>query len=529
MIRVVVFLVVAGALALGVVWLADRPGEVAITWLGYRIDTSIMVMVAAVAAVAVAAVFLWSILRFFVRSPARVAGAMRDRQQRRGYDAISRGLIAIGAGDARAALRHAGQAEKSLPGEPLALLLRAQSAQLHGDRAGAEDAFRAMAERADTRLLGLRGLYVEAQRRNDPVAARLAAEEAAKDAPGLAWAGQAVLEYRCAAGEWDGALALLDANRKSGALDRANHRRQRAVLLTAQALAAEDSNRDGARLLAVEAAKFASDLVPAAALAGRLLAEAGQGRKAAKIIETAWKANPHPDLADTYAHLRLADSARDRLTRVQALVRMAPAHPEGVLAIARAALDAREFQAARAALEPLAKKPTQRIATLMAELEQLEHGDEGRAREWMARAVNAARDPAWTADGFVSERWLPVSPVTGRLDAFQWKVPVAELSGSGDDRGAVVIEAAPRESSPGLPAQDMPREVASPPLGTIAPEPVAPLPGLAPRTAAAPSASRVPPIIPLTHAPDDPGPDPLAEGEVELPPDPWQRIRQLFR
>ena len=63
---------------------------------------------------------------------------------------------------------------------------------------------------------------------------------------------------------------------------------------------------------------------------------------------------------------------------------------------------------------------------LMAELEQLE-GDEGRAREWMGRALNAARDPAWTADGFVSDRWLPVSPVTGRLDAFQWKVPVAEL------------------------------------------------------------------------------------------------------
>ena len=64
----------------------------------------------------------------------------------------------------------------------------------------------------------------------------------------------------------------------------------------------------------------------------------------------------------------------------------------------------------------------------MAEIEEVEHGDEGRAREWMARAVYAARDPAWTADGLVSERWLPVSPVSGRLDAFQWKVPLAELA-----------------------------------------------------------------------------------------------------
>ena len=46
----------------------------------------------------------------------------------------------------------------------------------------------------------------------------------------------------------------------------------------------------------------------------------------------------------------------------------------------------------------------------------------------MARALSSARrDPAWTADGFVSERWLPVSPVTGRLDAFAWKDPLSGL------------------------------------------------------------------------------------------------------
>src|SRR5205085_3482006 len=195
MIRVIVFLIAAGLLAVGVVWLADRPGQVAITWLGYRADTSVMVAIMAVIALAIVAVLLWSLVRFLLRSPKLFSLALRERKRRRGYDAISRGLIAIGAGDARAAQRFAANAQKSLPGEPLALLLRAQTAQLNGDRAGAEEAFRAMAQRGDTRLLGLRGLYVEAQRRNDPAAARLVAEEAAKDAPALAWAGQAVLEF----------------------------------------------------------------------------------------------------------------------------------------------------------------------------------------------------------------------------------------------------------------------------------------------------------------------------------------------
>src|SRR5258705_5544665 len=153
---------------------------------------------------------------------------------------------------------------------------------MNGDRAGAEGAFRAMAERADTRLLGLRGLFVEAQRHNDPVAARLAAEEAASIAPALAWAGQAVLEFRCVAGDWEGALAALEESRKSGALDRVVYRRRRAVLLTARATAEED-NRETARALALDATRLAPDLVPAAALAGRLLTEAGERRKAPKM------------------------------------------------------------------------------------------------------------------------------------------------------------------------------------------------------------------------------------------------------
>jgi HemY protein len=387
-----------------------------------------------------------------------------------------------------------------------------------------------MAARGDTRLLGLRGLYVEAQRRNDPAAARQFAEQAAKDAPALAWAGQAVLEFRCAAGDWEGALGVLEEHRKSGMLDRLAHRRQRAVLLTARALAAEESDRDTARTLSLEAAKLAPELVPAAALAGRLLAESGERRKAAKIVEAAWKANPHPDLADAHAHVRLSDSARDRLTRMQALARMAPGHIESALAVARAALDAREFAVARAALSSLLAEPTQRVAQLMAELEHLE-GDEGRAREWMSRALHAALDPAWTADGIVSDRWLPVSPVTGRLDAFQWKVPVAELG----ERAAVLIEAPaeperraelPRQD---LPRQDLPREVVSPPLGNVGAENG----GRSARTAPARPAASPAPIIPLTQVPDDPGPEPEADADVDMEtepkPDAWQRIRQLFR
>ena len=199
MIRVVLFLISVAIIAAGFVWVADRPGDVVVTWLGYHIETSFMVAALAVAALVLAVMLVWSILRGILRTPQQVSLFLRNRRQMKGYHAISRGLIAIGAGDLRIARKSADEAARLSPGEPLALLLAAQSAQMAGDRAAAEQAFRAMSARDDTKLLGLRGLYIEAQRRNDSHAARLVAVEAAKAEPSLAWAGQAVLDDHCAA------------------------------------------------------------------------------------------------------------------------------------------------------------------------------------------------------------------------------------------------------------------------------------------------------------------------------------------
>jgi HemY protein len=267
-------------------------------------------------------------------------------------------------------------------------------------------------------------------------------------------------------------------------------------------------------------------LVPAAALAGRLLGEDREMRQATRIIEAAWIANPHPDLADTYAHLRPGDSARDRLTRVQALAQKAPGNVEGALAVAQAALDAREFAIARAALTPLSVAPTQRVALLFARLEELEHGDEGRAREWMTRAVRTPRDPVWTADGFVSDHWMPVSPVSGRLDAFVWMEPLAQIGGHDDTDN--VIEAG---AEPAAVAAAPEIAVAAGATPQSAPAPAAPEP-LRSQASAAPAAAHFEKVIPLIHAPDDPGPDGEPQTVPDAPPpaqNGWDRLRALFK
>ncbi|MHC2623607.1 HemY protein [Bradyrhizobium huanghuaihaiense] len=431
MLRIVLFLVLIALAAGGAAWVADQPGDLVLTAGGFRASTTLPRFVFLLGLFAAAVVLVWSILTTIWRTPGRMRRRRHEKRHARGRHAITHGLLAIGHGDTALARRHAEAARRHAPNDPLALLLHAQSAQLEGKRDEAQRVFRAMAEREDTRLLGLRGLFIEAQRADDAVGAVMIAEEAIKLSPSSTWASHAVLGFRCARGDWSGALAILDSNLSAGLIDKPAYRRQRGVLLTARALELEKMDRDVARESVMDAIKLAPTLVPAAVLAAKFESEAHQVRRAMKLVETAWLANPHPDLADAYAHVKLGDSARQRLQRVETLAAKTaadkPGHVEGQLAIARAAIDATEFARARQVLAPYINDPTQRVALLMAEIERAEHGDSGRARAWTLRAVRARHDPAWTADGYVSDRWRPVSPVTGRLDAFQWQTPVASL------------------------------------------------------------------------------------------------------
>jgi HemY protein len=533
MYRIILFLVLIALAAAGAAWIADQTGDVTLSWGGWRVQTSLPVFVLALGVAIVAGMLAWTMLRALWRMPERVRRSRRERRHARGRHAITHGLLAIGHGDSTAARRHADVARRHAAHDPLALLLHAQSAQLEGDREAAQAAFRAMAERDDTRLLGLRGLFIEAQRADDPVSAVMIAEEALKLAPSSTWASHAVLGFRCARGDWSGALGILDNNLSSGLIDKAAYRRQRGVLLTARALELETVDRDLSRESVMEAVKLAPTLVPAAVLASKYESEAHQVRRSMRMVETAWLAHPHPDLADAYAHVRLGDAARQRLVRVETLAAKTPGHIEGALAIARAAIDASEFARAREVLAPFTATPTQRVAMLMAEIERTEHGDSGRARAWTLRAVRALHDPVWTADGYVSERWRPVSPVTGRLDAFKWQTPLAALP---SDKHATV-EASPFEqamlaSSRDEPPREPPVEAATSPAAqdnspqaaavaepapAAAPAPPPPSSESPPATAAPLFRARrdipkstpqdIPPVIPIIRPPDDPGID----------------------
>ncbi|NTJ43302.1 heme biosynthesis protein HemY [Agrobacterium larrymoorei] len=436
MTRIISFAVIVLLIGFGFSWLADRPGVLSITWQGQLIEMSLMVAASMVAALIAVVMIVWWMFNTLWNSPHAARRYFRARKRDRGYQALSTGLIAAGAGNAILARKMTARTQGLLSAdqEPLIHLLEAQSDLIEGKYDAARRKFEAMANDPETRELGLRGLYIEARRQGAHEAALQYAEDAAKNAPYLPWAAQATLETKCRNGEWDDAIRLLDQQKAASVIERGEAERLKAILLTAKAEEKLESDPKGAREDAKQALKLSKALVPAALVAAKSYLREDNLRKAAAVLEPVWKAEPHPQIAELYVRARSGDTAIDRLKRAERLESLKPNNIESLVAVAQAALAAQDFTRARAKAEAAARiDPRESIFLLLADIEEADSGDQGRVRHWMAQALRAPRDPAWVADGVASEKWLPVSPVSGRLDAFEWKAPFGQLEGPIED------------------------------------------------------------------------------------------------
>jgi HemY protein len=350
MMRFIIRFAIVAALAWLFSWLADRPGTVRVDWMGQRIEAPLVLAVLCLFAAFVLCLWFIALARRTLRAPRAFSGAFRSRRNRIGYESLSRGMLAVGAGDLQAARRHAQIAGRYLTDEPLARLLEAQTAQAAGDARRVGQVFEAMTEDKETKLLGLRGLFNLARQKGDLARASAIAAEALTIHPGLPWASNAVLMIQSSEKNWQGAAETLSAQRRSGMIDQASANKKQAVVLTAQAMEQEKSAPEAALQAALRAHKLDPGLVPAALVAARLYAAQGQARKAARIIERCYALHPHVDLVRVYGFQRHGDSPRERLRKVEHLVTRFGGGEEGAVGLAEAALAAQEPAKARGRL-----------------------------------------------------------------------------------------------------------------------------------------------------------------------------------
>lgn len=371
--------------------------------------------------------FLVAVLRFLSGDETAISRYFDRNRERKGYQALTEGFLALASGDGKVAMARAQRAERYLAKPELTTLLMAQSAEAAGDTKRAADAYKRLLADDKTRFVGVRGLLKQKLTEGDTDMALKLAEKAFAMKPRHPETQDILLKLQAEKADWKGARQTLGAKLKAGALPRDVYRRRDAVLALQEAKTVIDESATiEAREAAIEANRLSPDLIPAAAMAARSLAAKGDRKGATRVLKKAWTVHPHPDLAAAFAEIEPEETPSARLKRFKVLTDVQHNHEQTRLLQAELYVAAEDFPAARRALgEIVTTHPTQRALAIMAAIARGEGEDDSIVRGWLTRALTAPLGPQWCCDKChaIHAQWHPICDNCGGFDTLSWCEP----------------------------------------------------------------------------------------------------------
>ena len=439
LIKVVLFVAAIAGLTFGAGLLMDTGGAIRIAAAGWELNLGplqtvvlLLVLVVAIWTLMKLVGLLVAVLRFLNGDETAISRYFDRNRERKGYQALSDGLMALASGEGRLALMRAQRAEKYLARPELTTLLIAQAAEAAGDSKRATEAYKTLLTDESTRFVGIRGLLKQKLAEGDTDTALKLAEKAFALKPRHAETQDILLKLQSEKSDWTGARVTLGAKLKAGSLPRDVYRRRDAVLaLQGARVVMDEAASIEAREAAIEANKLSPDLIPAAAMAARGLIDKGDKKAATRVLKKAYEARPHPDLAAAFAEIEPDETPHQRLKRFKLLTALHPDHDETRLLLAELNITAEEFPDARRALgDMVTRHPTQRALAIMAAIERGEGSDDAVVRGWLAKALTAPRGPQWCCDTCqaIHATWNPICENCGGFDTLSWREP-AESTG----------------------------------------------------------------------------------------------------
>lgn len=432
MVRALWFFIQLSVVAAAAIWLATQQGEIDIAWRDYQLSVQLGAFLVAFVALVILLMALFSFLNFIVDLPNRYRNYRGIKAREKGYQALTRGFVAIAAGDAKKATQHAKEVRHLIPHENgLPLLLEAQAARLRGEEEVARHSFEELLKDRDAAFFGIRGLLKSSLDAGDTVAALEYARTALAQNPKQPWIVKSVYDLEIKNQQWKAAYTTLGRVRKLKGMEDAQITSDEVALLL---LLSDEDAADGrihdAMKKAETAVKLDPTFVPAVTHLADLYWAQDKKGKISGLVERAWKVNPHPDLSvwwDKAGPQNKPDDTRRRLRWHQRLAMMQPASVDGQIACAMVAMEDGHWDEARDHLSEAEKiQPRAQIFRLRAKLEEVSTFDQRRAKEWLEKAADAAPDPVWydTLTGTIYKDWSPIALPYGSFNTIKWGLPV---------------------------------------------------------------------------------------------------------
>ncbi len=432
LVKVLSFIAAVAALSLGAGYLLHSGGDVRIAVAGWEISLG---PIQAVIAAGVIVALIWfairlfglvgAVIRFLTGDETALSRYFDRNRERKGFEALSDGLMALASGEGRLAIAKAARAEKFLRRPELTNLVAAQAAEMVGDTKKAAEVYKRLLSDKRTRFVGVRGILKQKLAEGDTATALKLAETANALKPKHEEVQDTLLRLQAGEGDWSGARSTLTSKLKTGSLPRDIHKRRDAALGVEEARTLLESGKTTeGQDAALEANRKSPDLIPAAVMAARAYIARGKPKYAARLLSRAWEANPHPDLAAAFAEIAPDETPAERIKRFRLLTAIHPQNEETLVLVAELNIAAEDFPAARRAIGTLPEThPTARTLSIMAAIERGEGSDDAVVRGWLTKALAASRGAQWICDKCLSvhAEWVPICTNCGGFDTLSWK------------------------------------------------------------------------------------------------------------
>lgn len=439
MFQIIWFFSKLAALSALAIWLVTQEGSVSFDFLGYEIVTQTGVFLLFLFVCFFVLLTLYRLIKAILSAPKKVMAYSQASQRKKSFRALTRGLVAVAAGDAKTATHYSKQTKNLWPDlKGLPLLLEAQAAQLRGENGLAQNRFERMLADKDSAFLGVRGLMNEAIKSGDFSRALDFARQAEKQHPKKPWVIRCVYELEIKNRKWRDALRTNQKAKKFKVYDANRLVSDRvAIYLYHHDKAVVKGDVKIAISEVEKAYKLDPSFVPTVTRYCTLLIQAGKSKKAIRLIEKIWEDMPHPDLAKIWIDLAPAPKGKSpekdqakTIAWAEKLVALKPDSAEGQMTAARVAMDYGLWGEAKAYLTVAEKiYPSVQLYRLQTIVEQNSTHNEEAMHQLMERASKALPDKQWICQqtGIIYADWSAITKPHGAFNTMIWDVPGARV------------------------------------------------------------------------------------------------------
>lgn len=433
MIKAFWFMLKVGVVVAIAIWVADHPGFVYMEFDSYdtkiRVNTGLFLL--GLLITILLAIFIYRIISGLVRIPHAIEKYMQSKRQEKGYRALTLGLTAVAAGDTKHAAYHAYRASRFMPEDKgLPLLLNAQAARMKGDEDEARDIFAQLAQNKDTSFLGVRGLLQSAMDAGDHEKALQLAQGAREMHPEQPWIVNIVYDLHIQSRDWKNARKILNDAVRMKAIDADQAKSDRVAMLL---LSADEELKAGFRVAALKTLKRAQKMgpcfVPTIERLAKMYIQDNHRARAQRVVEKAWKAEDHPELARIWGNIippHKSGDAKTRMAWFEKLFKMRPESAEALLALGNAAIEHKLWGEARDYLKRSVElHPGARAYKLLARLEEQSGQSDMAANAWLEKAANAQPGKRWVCreTGRIYDHWAAIAPPHDSFNTIEWQYP----------------------------------------------------------------------------------------------------------